>query len=209
LCTIKPGQRLLGATLLTGLVVFSLCGSPVSASSGKVTVIKHTVTRGQNLSSIAQRYGVNVNQLIRWNNLENPNKVYTGQTLYIEERLDAESYNSSELELLARLIHAEARGENLEGQIAVGAVVLNRLKSPQFPKTLREVIYQTGAFTAVQDQQIKLEPDATARRAAEAALQGDDPTDGALFYYNPTLARDKWIRTRPVLKVIGNHTFST
>lgn len=116
--------------------------------------------------------------------------------------------SQEELDLLARVIYAEARGEDLEGQIAVGAVVLNRLENPQFPNTIREVIYQRGAFTAVDDKQIHLKPNDKAYQAAKEALKGKDPTGGALYYYNPKTAQDNWIKTRPVVKRIGNHTFS-
>lgn len=114
----------------------------------------------------------------------------------------------AELDLLARVIHAEARGEDLEGQVAVGAVVLNRLEHSQFPNTIREVIYQRGAFTAVDDKQIYLKPNDKAYQAAREALKGTDPTGGALYYYNPRTAQDNWIKTRPVVKCIGNHNFS-
>jgi len=113
-----------------------------------------------------------------------------------------------DVELLTRVIHGEARGENFEGQVAVGAVVLNRLKDPRFPKTMHAVIYQSGAFTAVDDKQIELSPDDESYKAAEAALAGQDPTNGAIFYFNPRLTTDRWIKTRPVVKTIGNHTFS-
>jgi N-acetylmuramoyl-L-alanine amidase len=116
--------------------------------------------------------------------------------------------SQEDLELLARVIYAEARGEIFEGQVAVGAVVVNRLTHPQFPKTIREVIYQQGQFTAVSDQQILLEPNPLAFQAAEAALAGQDPTGGAIFYFNPRLAEDDWIKQRPVVKEIGNHIFS-
>jgi len=116
--------------------------------------------------------------------------------------------SKEDVELLTRVIHGEARGENLEGQVAVGAVVLNRLKDPRFPKTIRAVVYQSGAFTAVDDKQIQLDPDDQSYKAAEAALAGQDPTNGALFYFNPRLATDSWIKSRPVIKRIGNHTFS-
>ncbi|MGI5901497.1 MAG: cell wall hydrolase [Desulfitobacteriia bacterium] len=112
-----------------------------------------------------------------------------------------------DVELLARIIYAEARGESFEGQVAVGAVVLNRVQHPQFPKTIREVVYQPGQFSAVMDGQIKLSPDSKAYKAAQAALAGQDPTKGALFYYNPKISRDQWIRTRNVVCSIGNHNF--
>lgn len=116
--------------------------------------------------------------------------------------------SKEDVALLSRVIYGEARGENFEGQVAVGAVVLNRLKDPRFPKTIRDIIYQSGAFTAVEDRQIHLEPDDEACKAAEAALSGVDPTNGAIFYFNPRIATDRWIKTRPVIKRIGNHTFS-
>lgn len=120
----------------------------------------------------------------------------------------SEAVSREDLDLLAHVIYAEARGEKFEGQVAVGAVVLNRVQDPHFPKTIRGVIYQKGAFTAVADNQILLKPDAEAYRAAEEALEGVDPTNGALYYFNPKLATDNWIRSLPVVKQIGNHIFS-
>ncbi|WP_425807914.1 cell wall hydrolase [Desulfitobacterium sp. Sab5] len=119
-----------------------------------------------------------------------------------------DAITKNDLELLARLIYAEARGEDFEGQVAVGAVVLNRLKDAHFPKTIQDVVFQPGAFTAVVDKQIHLIPDEEAYRAAEAALSGKDPSGGALYYFNPKIATDRWIKSRPVIKQIGNHTFS-
>ncbi|TGE32024.1 LysM peptidoglycan-binding domain-containing protein [Desulfosporosinus sp. Sb-LF] len=116
--------------------------------------------------------------------------------------------SKEDVELLTRVIYGEARGENFEGQVAVGAVVLNRLKDPRFPKTMWAIVYQPGAFTAVADRQIHLDPDDQAFKAAEAALSGVDPTNGAIYYYNPRIATDRWIKSRPVIKRIGNHTFS-
>lgn len=112
-----------------------------------------------------------------------------------------------DLDILARIIHAEARGESFEGQVAVGAVVLNRVQHPDFPKSIREVVYQPGQFTAVEDRQIELNPDIRAYEAAQAALEGQDPSNGAIFYYNPEIATDQWIRTRSVIRSIGNHKF--
>lgn len=109
--------------------------------------------------------------------------------------------------LLARIIYGEARGEPYKGQVAIGAVVLNRVRSASFPNTIAGVIYQRGAFDAVSDGQINLAPDATAVRAARDALNGWDPTNGCLFYYNPRTATSKWMLSRPVLLMIGNHAF--
>lgn len=109
--------------------------------------------------------------------------------------------------LLARIIYGEARGEPYKGQVAIGAVVLNRVKNSGFPNTIAGVIYQRGAFDAVADGQINLAPDANAVRAARDALNGWDPTNGCLFYYNPKTATSKWMLARPVLLRIGNHAF--
>ena len=115
--------------------------------------------------------------------------------------------SSSDLNLLARVIYGEARGEPYTGQVAVAAVVLNRVKSASFPNTIAGVIYQSGAFDCVADGQINLTPNATARNAAQDALNGWDPTYGCLFYYNPKTATNKWMLSRPVKLSIGNHAF--
>lgn len=117
------------------------------------------------------------------------------------------SYNS-DLNLLAHLIYGEARGEPYIGQVAVGAVVLNRVRHPSFPNSIAGVIYQPGAFTAVSDGQINLTPSQSAINAARDALNGWDPTGGALYYYNPSKTTNKWIWSRPVLTVIGDHIFA-
>ncbi|MBQ9709031.1 MAG: spore cortex-lytic enzyme [Clostridia bacterium] len=117
-------------------------------------------------------------------------------------------YSNSDVYLLARLIHSEARGETYTGQVAVGAVVLNRVKSSSFPNTISGVVYQRNAFTAVADGQINLEPNATAVRAAKDAMNGWDPSYGSLYYYNPAIATSKWILTRKVVVTIGNHVFA-
>ena len=115
-------------------------------------------------------------------------------------------YNSN-LNLLAKVIYSEARGEPYTGQVAVGAVCLNRVKSSSFPNTLSGVVYQTGAFDAVSDGQINLTPNSTARKAAQDALNGWDPSYGAIYYFNPSTATNKWIWSRPVTVTIGNHRF--
>jgi N-acetylmuramoyl-L-alanine amidase len=114
----------------------------------------------------------------------------------------------ADIYLLAKLIHSEARGEPYIGQVAVGAVVLNRIKSPNFPDTLEAVIYQPFAFTAVDDGQINLEPNESAFKAAEDAFAGWDPSYGSLFYYNPTTATSAWIFTRETVTEIGKHIFA-
>ena len=119
------------------------------------------------------------------------------------------SGNTSDVQLLARAINGEARGEPYEGQVAVGAVILNRVKDSKFPNTIAGVIYQSGAFTAVADGQINvpIEEGATVVKAARDALNGWDPTDGAIYYFNPDTATNKWIWSRPLIKTIGKHRF--
>ncbi len=113
----------------------------------------------------------------------------------------------SNINLLARIISAEARGEPYTGQVAVGAVVLNRVESPSFPDTISGVIYQNGAFTAINDGQFWEPVESGCYNAARDALNGWDPTGGALYYYNPSKTSNKWIRSRPVITQIGDHLF--
>lgn len=118
------------------------------------------------------------------------------------------SYSSQDVYLLAKCIHAEARGEPYMGQVAVGAVVLNRVKSSSFPNTISGVIYQPYAFTAVIDGQMNLEPNDTAYNAARDAMNGWDPTNGCIYYYNPATATSSWIWSRKVMITIGKHNFA-
>ena len=115
---------------------------------------------------------------------------------------------SADHRLLSKLVYAEARGETYKGQVAVAAVVLNRVSSASFPNTISGVIYQAGAFSCVGNGMINNTPDSTAIRAALDALNGWDPTGGCLYYYNPNATGDQWIRTRTVKTVIGNHSFA-
>lgn len=117
-------------------------------------------------------------------------------------------YSSADVTLLARVIYGEARGESYTGQVAVAAVVLNRIKSSSFPNTVSAVVYQPYAFTAVMDGQINYTPNQTAYNAAKAAINGWDPTGGALYYYNPKTATSAWIYSRKVTTTIGNHVFA-
>lgn len=117
------------------------------------------------------------------------------------------SNNSTDLNLLARLVYGEARGEPYSGQVAVAAVVLNRVKSSSFPNTVAGVIYQSGAFDVVKDGQINMSPNSTAIKAAQDALNGWDPSYGAIYYFNPNTATSKWIWSRPATVTIGNHRF--
>ena len=117
------------------------------------------------------------------------------------------SVNSSDLNLLSRLVYGEARGEPYTGQVAVAAVVLNRVRNSSFPNTISGVIYQKGAFDVVADGQINLTPNDTAKKAAQDALNGWDPSNGAIYYFNPSTATNKWIWSRPMTVTIGKHRF--
>ncbi len=117
------------------------------------------------------------------------------------------SNNSNDLNLLSRLVYGESRGEPYTGQVAVAAVVLNRVKSSSFPNSVAGVIYQSGAFDAVSDGQINLSPNSTAKKAAQDALNGWDPSYGAIYYFNPSTATNKWIWSRPMTVTIGKHRF--
>lgn len=118
------------------------------------------------------------------------------------------SYNNNDLYLLAKLVHSEARGEVYTGQVAVAAVVLNRVKDSRFPNTIAGVIYQPWAFTAINDGQFNLEPNQTSYQAARDAMNGWDPTYGAVYYYNPKTATSSWIRSTKTVTTIGRHVFS-
>lgn len=135
--------------------------------------------------------------------------IYVINMLPKEEVQAASSGSNSDIQLLARAINGEARGEPYEGQVAVGAVILNRVKDSRFPNTIAGVIYQSGAFTAVADGQINvpIDEDSTVVKAAQDALNGWDPTGGAVYYFNPDTATNKWIWSRPLIKTIGKHRF--
>ena len=120
----------------------------------------------------------------------------------------AGSFSSSDVYLLAKTIYAEGRGEPYTGQVAIGAVVLNRVRDNAFPNTISGVVYQKHAFTAVTDGQINLTPNETAMKAARDAINGWDPTGGAIYYYNPAVATSAWIFDRQTITVIGKHVFA-
>lgn len=192
--------------------------SVVHSDSCDSKMVSHIVREGDTLYGIAKEYQVEVRDLMRSNNLES-SLIRPGDILMIPDRsmvagvLSRGDISREELMLLARIIHAEARGESFEGQIAVGAVILNRIASPFFPKTIRDVVYQKNSrvyqFSPVGDGTINLEPNDKAIQAAIQALSGQDPTGGALFFYNPDVATDQWIRTLPVITRIGNHVFAS
>lgn len=116
-------------------------------------------------------------------------------------------FSHNDIQLMANAVHGEARGEPYIGQVAVAAVILNRLESEKFPQSVSGVIFQPGAFTAVTDGQIWLTPNATSKKAVMDAINGWDPSNGCLYYFNPDTATSKWIWSRPQVKRIGKHIF--
>ena len=136
--------------------------------------------------------------MTKWSKEKEESKVYA-----------ATSNSPSDVQLMARAINGEARGEPYEGQVAVGAVILNRVTSSQFPNTIAGVIYQSGAFTAVSDGQINspIAENSSCYKAARDAMNGWDPTGGCIYYFNPATATNKWIWSRPLVKTIGKHRF--
>ncbi|HHX95692.1 MAG TPA: LysM peptidoglycan-binding domain-containing protein [Clostridia bacterium] len=193
---IYPGQRLVIPT----------------ASGGGTSYTNYRVQNGDTLYLISQRYGVSVAQIRSLNGMSGTT-LYPGQNLKIPTARSGEvasrgGFSWRDMDLLAKIVNGEARGEPYLGQVAVAAVVLNRLRSPAFPNTIAGVIYQPGAFTAVSDGQINAPLTSSAVQAARAAVNGWDPTYGALYYWNPVTATNKWVWSRPIILRIGNHVFA-
>ncbi|MGM9567646.1 MAG: cell wall hydrolase [Clostridia bacterium] len=168
----------------------------------------YTVKKGESLYTIASGPGISVSQLKQMNGLS-ADRIYAGQKLAVPQTAASGNLTENEIYLMAKMIYAEARGESQQGQIAVGAVIMNRVKSDLFPNTLNGVLYQKNQFTAINDGQFyNLEPDQTALDAARAAAGGSDPTGGALYYWNPQKTNNAWLNAKPILAVIGNHVFA-
>lgn len=205
-------------TLIFGSVMRAAAGNNTATVMNELKTSFYTVQDGDNLSLIAGKTGVSISLLIRANRLSST-VIHPKQVLLIPgnnpdlEIAISRGYTREDILLLARAIHAEARGESFTGQVAVGAVILNRIKSQEFPSTIREVIMQrnrsTFQFSPVGDGSINLDPDDTAISAALQAIEGHDPTNGALFFYNPDTAGDQWIKTLPIIARIGNHVFAS
>ena len=136
------------------------------------------------------------------------NSAYQALQNSVPSQTGTNGFSESDVYLLARTIYAEGRGEPYTGQVAIGAVIMNRIRSPKFPNTVSGVVYQKHAFTAVSDGQINLTPNDTAMKAARDAINGWDPSGGALYYYNPAVATSSWIFDRQTITVIGRHVFA-
>lgn len=192
---------------LTGYSTINKLKSIIKPNNNNV----YYVQSGDTLSEIAHEFDVSLRELKFWNNI-NSNYIYSGQKLKINQsnaKVTAHRLSKEDLNLLTRAVYSEARGENLEGQVAVAAVILNRIEDERFPDTIKGVVFQPWAFTAVHDGQFWLTPNNDAQKAVELALQGWDPTAGAIFYYNPAKVTSHWIYTRPIITKIGRHYFAS
>ncbi|HBV96767.1 MAG: cell wall hydrolase [Peptococcaceae bacterium BICA1-7] len=199
-------------------VMGAASGEEKVESTGQTTdIVYYTVQEGDTLSEIADSTGSHVETILKANRISNT-VIHPGQVLLIPGREPdyemalSRGFSREDVLLLSRAIHAEARGEPFAGQVAVGAVIVNRMKSGEFPRTVSGVVMQnrkgTYQFTPVQDGSINLSPDDTAIYAAIQAIAGQDPTSGALYFYNPETATDQWIKSLPVVVRIGNHVFA-
>lgn len=188
---------------------------PQSGSQGGNTV--YTIRPNDTLFLLAQRYGTTVERIKSLNNLRN-NTIYPGQQLKIPSSGggapggNTGGFSSTDLDLLARLVRAEAEGEPYEGQVAVAAAVINRVRDPRYPGTMAGVIYQVVdgkfyQFCPVSDGRINLPSTTSSRRAVQEALNGWDPSGGAIGFYNPSTASSSWVRRQPRTTAIGNHVF--
>ena len=208
------------ALLIVPVLAWAAAVLEVGSSGSDVTrVQKKLIQYGYMTGAADGRYGEKTRDAVRWfqrkNGLTADGRVGPATAAALGVTLGSSSATtasatilSADHRLLAKLVYAEARGETYKGQVAVAAVVLNRVRSSSFPNTISGVIYQTNAFSCVNNGSINNTPDNSCIRAARDALNGWDPTGGCLYYYNPKTAVDGWIRTRTVKTVIGNHSFA-
>lgn len=206
-------------TVFFMLLLFSVCASALSkmgSRSEEVRSIQQALkSRGYYKGNIDGIFGTATKNAVTAFQRDNGLKVdgIAGkETLKALNIADANlnsygGYSSADYELLARIISAEARGEPYLGQVAVGAVVLNRIEHPSFPDTLSGVVYQRGAFSCLNDGQFYEPISDSAYKAASDAINGLDPSGGAIYYYNPAKSTNKWIFSRPVITTIGDHRF--
>ena len=205
---------------ITLLLLFSIIFQPnvfaLSKRGSRGTEVRNIQSRlskwGYNPGAVDGIYGAKTEAAVKRfqrNNGLTPDGIAGPATLAkigLPTGSSSSSYQSN-VNLLARVISGEARGESYTGQVAIAAVVLNRVNHSSFPSTIAGVIYQPGAFTAVTDGQINITPPQSCYNAARDALNGWDPTYGAIYYYNPVTATNSWIRTRKVITTIGKHVF--
>lgn len=226
-------QRINGRGVLAlALILLLIAASLLAVGAGKVAAAGELLrygSRGESVRQVQSRlnelgywcgtadgiFGVNTRSAVRRfqsakglsvDGIVGP-KTYSALGISSSSSSSSGGYSSSDLYLLARCVYGESRGEPYVGQVAVAAVVLNRVKSAAFPNSISGVIYQPYAFTCVSDGQLYLEPDQSAYNAARDAMNGWDPTNGCLYYYNPATATSAWIWSRPIMLQIGRHNF--
>jgi N-acetylmuramoyl-L-alanine amidase len=187
--------------------VLSLSVSMFAMNHQSEASTTYRVQSGDTYWKIAVKYGVPVTAIKKANN-RTSDLIYPGQNLVIPDS----SVSAADKDLMARLVHAEAIGEPYAGKVAVASVILNRVDSPDFPNTIREVIYQKAnghyAFTPVQNGTINQPADASSKKAVNEALALRGQGKGSVFFYNPKTAKSEWIKSRPVTVIIGNHVFA-
>ncbi|HYK72114.1 MAG TPA: cell wall hydrolase [Pseudoneobacillus sp.] len=197
----KLKKLVMAAGLILSMSAFTMNHQTEAATTS------HKVQSGETYWKIAVKYGIPVKTLMQANNTTN-SYLLSGQNLVIPNS----SISSTDKDLMARLVHAEAVGEPYAGKVAVATVILNRVSSPNFPNSIKSVIYQISnghyAFTPVQNGQINLPADAASKKAVNEALAFRGQGKGSLFFYNPKTAESKWILSRPVTVTIGNHRFA-
>lgn len=198
--------------IITGLVALTVLCAGVMASALPTMAWTYRIENGDSLFKLSKEFGTKINTLQKANGLQS-DLILAGKTLWIPDTVVKPMQNSrgqNDLYLLARLISGEARGEPYQGQVAVGAVIMNRLKSKDFPNTIAGNVYKKGEFESVSNGQIWGPVTNSALKAAQAAISGEDPTGGALYFYNPAKVRSKtnWIWSRQVTGRIGLHVFA-
>lgn len=198
--------KLISSSLVVGSLFFTSVQTTFAAT--------YTVKSGDYLYKIAKNNNTTVDSIMKSNRLKNTT-IRVGQKLTIPTKkvsstktTKVNSYSMSEIDLMAKLVRAEAGGEPQKGKVAVAAVVINRTQSKSFPKTVSGVIYQKNAFSPVRSGSINKPADSNSRKAAIEAAKGSDPTKNAVFFYNPKHTKDRWIKSRPITTKIGNHNFA-
>ena len=216
----KRTMTILTALMLIPAIALAATVLEVGSSGANVTKVQNRLIQYGYMTGTADgKYGEKTRDAVIWfqrrNGLTADGRVGAATAAALGVMLGSSSATtasatilSADHRLLAKLVYAEARGETYKGQVAVAAVVLNRVRSSSFPNTISGVIYQTNAFSCVNNGSINNTPDNSCIRAARDAMNGWDPTGGCLYYYNPKTASDNWIRSRTVKTVIGNHSFA-
>ena len=216
----KRTMTILTALMLIPAIALAATVLEVGSSGANVTKVQNRLIQYGYMTGTADgKYGEKTRDAVIWfqrrNGLTADGRVGAATAAALGVTLGSSSATtasatilSADHRLLAKLVYAEARGETYKGQVAVAAVVLNLVRSSSFPNTISGVIYQTNAFSCVNNGSINNTPDNSCIRAARDAMNGWDPTGGCLYYYNPKTASDNWIRSRTVKTVIGNHSFA-